>query len=139
MICPLCKAQIPENSTCQDLYSQLAFYTLNYAGPEFFIHQYIVDAYAAQHSQETDKPIKVAFALIGLYLFTEKNYTGKEVQLAHMQLAKVKREYPKFVLPEKRGEITVANVLNIKAGKDRDEMIKAWATSVWQVFSDDRP
>ncbi len=138
MICQLCKAKIPENSTCQDLYSQLSFYTLNHPDPIFFIHQYVVDAYAAQHADENSKPIKIAFALIGLYLFAEKNYTGKEVQLAHMQLAKEKREYPKFILPQKRGEVTVADVLNIKAGSDRDEMIKKWAKSVWQAFIDNR-
>src|SRR5438552_878491 len=121
MLCNYCDAKIPENSTCYDLYSQLAFYTLNHSDPIYFIHQLIVDAYGAQHATENSKLIGVAFALIGLYLFVEKGYTGREVQLAHMQLAKVKREYPKFIFPEKRGDLTIADVLNVKEGANRDE------------------
>jgi hypothetical protein len=33
-----------------------------------FVHQYVVDAWAAQHAENGSKPIGVAFALIGLYL-----------------------------------------------------------------------
>lgn len=134
----MCGAKIPKDSNCQDLQNQLSFYTLNHQSPEFFIHQLIVDAYAAQHAKPSDKPIKITFALIGLYLFSEKGYTGKQVQLAHMQLGEVKREYQKFSLPKNRGNITVADVLNIKAGKDRDQIIKAWAKSTWQAFIQNR-
>ena len=93
MICKLCGANIPENSTCQDLYDKLSFYTLNHPDPNFFIHQLVVDAYAAQHTKEGQKPIKTAFALIGLYLFCERGYTGKEVQNAHMWLANLPSQY----------------------------------------------
>lgn len=68
-----------------ELYNQLAFYTLAHPDPAF-IHQLLVDAYGAQHADETTKPIAVLFSLIGLYLHLEKGYTGKQVQRAHMRL-----------------------------------------------------
>ena len=67
----------------------------------------IVDAYAAQHADEKSKPITVAFALIGLYLQIEKHYSGKEVQRAHMRLAKKKRQWPVFDFPAHRGNIAL--------------------------------
>jgi Family of unknown function (DUF5946) len=63
-------------SDLDDLYHELSCYTLAHRDPSF-IHQYIVDAYTAQHANETTKPIAVVFALIGLYLHIEKNFTGR--------------------------------------------------------------
>ncbi len=139
MICKICGALLTEGETCQQLCDKLSFYTLNHAGSEYFIHQLVVDAYAAQHAKLTDKLIRLAFSLVGLYLFAEKGYTGREVQLAHMQLTKERHEYPKFNLPKDRGKITVGDVLKVREGSDRDQMIKSWAKSVWQAFIDNRP
>jgi hypothetical protein len=69
-----------------NLYSELAYYTLAHSDPAF-IHQYVVDAYTAQTADESSKPISVVFALIGLYLHVEKGYNGKQVQHAHTRLA----------------------------------------------------
>jgi len=74
----------------RELYNELACHTLAHGDPSF-IHQYIVDAYAAQHADEKTKPIGLAFALVGLYLHIERHYSGKEVQRAHMKLAKKKK------------------------------------------------
>jgi hypothetical protein len=141
MICEYCGVKTIKPTTCQDIYNQLAFYTLNEADPVFFIHQLIVDAYAGQHAKTTDKPIKIAFALIGLYLFSEKGYTGKEVQNAHMQLANMERGnfWPSFKKPHGKASMNVGDVLSVKAGKNRDEAIKKWATSVWLLYSEARP
>ena len=51
-------------------YDELASYTLAHGDPAF-IHQHVVDAFAAQHATDDSKPIGVAFALIGLYLHVE--------------------------------------------------------------------
>lgn len=60
-------------------YEQLSYYTLSLQDNEF-IHQHIVDAYAAQMANENTKPISLIFALVGLYLCIEKNYNGREIQ-----------------------------------------------------------
>jgi uncharacterized protein DUF5946 len=116
-------------------YYELSYYTLGHADPEF-IHQHIVDAFAAQTANGDTKPITLALALIGLYLYLEKGYTGKQVQMAHTSLARRTEEYPTFDLPEDRGEISVADVLSKAAGEERDAMIRTWCASVWQAYRD---
>lgn len=123
--------------TTQEQYYELSFYTLAHKGPNF-IHQHIVDAYTAQTADTDTKPIAIFFALAGLYLFVEKNCTGKQVQDAHLQMTNKPKEYPKIILPENRGEITVKDVLDQPAGAKRDEMINKWAVSAWAAFSNQR-
>src|SRR3954453_23804420 len=81
----------PEKSACHEL----SYYTLAH-GALTFIHQHVVDAFAAQDADGDDKPIRLTFALVGLYLHVERGYTGRQVQLAHMALARQKRAWPKF-------------------------------------------
>jgi hypothetical protein len=49
-----------------------------------FNQQYCVDAYGTQHTGGRAKAITTVFALVGLYLAIEHNFTGKQVQYAHM-------------------------------------------------------
>lgn len=120
-----------------ELYNQLAFYTLSHPDPAF-IHQLVVDAHTAQCADETTKPIAVTFALIGLYLHLEKGYTGKQVQRAHMQLAKFPNNWPRLEIPSSRGEIQIENVLGTDPGPVRDAMIESWCQSVWGSWRDAR-
>lgn len=120
-----------------DLYNELAFYTLAHRNPAF-IHQHIVDAFTAQHADESTKPVAVMFALIGLYLHLEKGYTGKQVQRAHMQLARRPNTWPRLPLPNDRGEIQIEHVLAAQPGPDRDAMIDRWCASVWGSWSQSR-
>jgi hypothetical protein len=112
----------------------LMFYTLAHPNQAYFIHQHVVDAYAAQYAEPNGKPVELTFALVGLYLFLEKGYTGRRVQLAHMQLAKTGNTWPRFALPEVRGSIKVEDVLQADPGTARDEMITAWCRSVWEAY-----
>jgi hypothetical protein len=121
----------------QDLFDELCFYTLAH-GDFSFIHQHVVDAFAAQTAGPNDKPIKLTFALVGLYLHVEKQFTGRQVQQAHMKLGRRKQAWPVFELPEDRGEITVDEVLAREPGPDRDKAIHDWCVSVWNVFRNQR-
>ena len=121
----------------QEQFYELSYYTLAHPDPAF-IHQHVVDAFTAQTADRDTKPIALAFALIGLCLYLEKNYTGKQVQLAHMALARHKREWPKFELPETRGEVTVGDVLSEPAGAMRDAKIREWCASVWEAYGESR-
>ena len=106
-----------------------------------FIHQHVVDAWAAQHADEHSKPIGIAFALIGLYLHLERGFSGREVQRAHMQLAqphgrgKARKDWPRFPLPEDRGALTAAHVIAAPAAQ-RAQAIDAWCRSVWDAWKD---
>ena len=121
----------------QEQFDELCFYTLAQRDARF-VHQHAVDAFAAQCADQHTKPIKVAFALVGLYLHVEKRYSGAQVQLAHMQLANKRKRWPRFALPAKRGEITVAHVLGVPPGSERDRAIDSWCASVWRAWSDSR-
>lgn len=118
----------------RELFDELSFYTLAQVDPSF-IHQHIVDAYAAQTADKDTKPIVVAFGLIGLYLHIERGYTGKEVQRAHMQLAKHRKTWPAFELPARRGDVRVADVMRAEPGAARDAAIERWMASVWGAWS----
>jgi hypothetical protein len=62
-----------------------------------FIQQHCVDAYGAQHSGGETKSITTAFSLVGLYLFLEHGYTGREVQQAHTTLGEQDRSWPELI------------------------------------------
>lgn len=117
-----------------ELYNQLAFYTLSHKGKDF-IHQHIVDAYTIQAANENTKPIAIFYALAGIYLHVEKNYTGKEVQLAHMEMSKKSKIFPTITLPENRGAITISDIINLDNPEERDIAIHKWCESIWQAFS----
>src|SRR5262245_61086140 len=119
----------------QEKYHELSYYTLAHPDPSF-IHQHIVAARTAQCADEETKPIAVAFALIGLCLYAEENRSGREVQRVHMQLARSRRTWPRFKLPQSRGAITVAKVVATPPGVERDDMIRRWCVSVWEAWQD---
>lgn len=115
-------------------YHELCAYTLQNADARF-IHQHVVDAYAAQTATAATKPIRLVFALVGLHLHLEVGKTGREVQLAHMQMARRKREWPKIALPEARGLVTAIDVMRAPAGAERERAIDQWCEAVWEAFS----
>jgi hypothetical protein len=145
IICPGCGVQIySENhqldkdfnasAACRDLCYELSYFTLSLRDI-YFIHQLVVDTYAAQHSDPSVKPITTAFAIVGLYLVNEKNYTGKQVQQAHMALAKSNQSkiWPHFLVPKDKALLTVQDV--VRSPNDKmQEMIKKWCHSVWEIW-----
>ena len=124
--------------TEQDALDALAAYTLTH-GDIAFIHQHVVDASAAQHATTDTKPIAIAFALIGLYLHVERGLSGRQVQRAHIMLAKRSRLWPTFPLPEHRGTVTALDVMAAPAGPERDHAIDAWCESVWDAYREVAP
>lgn len=119
----------------QSAYQELYVYTM---GRKNFILQHAVDAHKAQTATPKSKPIGVVFSLIGLYLHTEKGYTGTQVQQVHLKLGQVKRQWPSIDLPTNRGEITPADVMAVAVGPGRDAAIDRWCECVWKAYSDSR-
>jgi hypothetical protein len=118
-------------------YHEVCAYTLT-RGDATFIHQHVVDAYAAQRATTESKPIGVAFALAGLFLHVEKGLSGRQVQQAHMRMARQKRAWPAFVLPPDRGAVTALDVMAATEGSPRDHAIDEWCVSVWGAFAVNR-
>ena len=124
--------------TPEDAYHELCCYTLAHRDPAF-IHQHVVDAFAAQNATGATKPITLTFALVGLHLHLEKQFSGKQVQRTHQQLARVKRAWPVFPLPRDRGSMTAVDVMTRPAGPERDRAIHHWCASVWDAYRDSQP
>jgi Family of unknown function (DUF5946) len=115
---------------CWSLYGELSAYNFE-RGDLTFLHQLAVDAYGAQHAGDGSRPITTAFSLIGMALVWEYGYNGRQVQMAHMQLARQKFEWPPFNPPDMTHTLTVADVMQAEAGQERDQRIREWSTSVW--------
>lgn len=124
-------------TTDRDAYDELCAYTLTH-GDAAFIHQHVVDAFAAQQATPASKPIGVTFALVGLYLHVERSYTGRQVQHVHMLLARRERSWPTFELPTDRGAMTAADVMRAPEGANRDRAIHDWCVSVWEAVAMNR-
>lgn len=124
---------VPELSAYDELYVYSGT-----RGRDTFILQLVVDAHGAQVATEQTKPIAVVFALIGLFLHVEKNFTGLRVQQVHMQLGRKKHQWPAIVFPAQRGAITAADVMKVPAGLERDAAISKWCQSVWEAYRANR-
>jgi GrpB-like predicted nucleotidyltransferase (UPF0157 family) len=129
------KSDVVRGILARAAWEELLAYTLGHRDPAF-IHQHVVDSFAAQEADGETKPIKLTFALVGLYLHLEKGFTGRQVQRAHMALARNRRGWPSFPLPAERGSITAAQVLAAPPGPERDAAIDAWCASVWEAYAD---
>jgi hypothetical protein len=119
----------------RDAYDELYVYTMGHGGTSFIL-QHVVDAFGAQTANADTKPLGLTFALVGLYLHVERQFTGRQVQRVHMQLGQRKRQWPAVSLPRDRGSITAVDVLATPPGPERDLAIDAWCRSVWGAFSD---
>lgn len=123
-----------QRTSQSDAYDELCAYTLT-RGDASFIHQHVLDAFAAQNATDASKPIATTFALVGLYLHVEKGFSGRHVQRVHTLLARRKREWPRFGLPTDRGAMTVLDVMKFPEGVDRDRAIHDWCVAVWTAFA----
>jgi hypothetical protein len=123
-------------TTHDEAYDELYVYSMSRGAT--FVLQHVVDAHAAQTATADDKPIRIVFALIGLYLHVERGLTGRQVQLAHIQLGKTKRPWPAIPLPDRRGNMTARDVLATPEGDERDRAIDEWCRSVWSAFAASR-
>lgn len=143
-LCPGCGLLLPDlqlppparyqaSGECWQLYQELSFYTLP-LGDLDFSHQFSVDAYGAQHAGGDTKPITVAFSLIGLYLAVEGNYAGRQVQQAHLALAKRSKAWPVLLASSTPAALTVQDVLQAESGSARDAALRAWAAAVWESW-----
>lgn len=142
--CPGCKVLLPNQGLglderynaigeCVSLYGELTAYTIMKQDITF-IHQLVVDAYAAQHVGKTTKNITTVYSLVGLYLVNEHRFSGRQVQQAHMKLSKYRIKWPYFEPPKHTCDIHVFRIMNTDEGDQRDEMIKKWSEGVWMSW-----
>jgi hypothetical protein len=145
IVCPGCGVEIESDAegldahyrasaACLGLYHELMAFTLSLRDKDF-PHQVAVDTYAAQHCGPEMKPITISFALIGLYLVFEKGYTGRKVQLAHIQLGKLRKRWPRFDPPPSKAGITVRDVLRDIEPENYNGPFMGWGKAVWDTWT----
>ena len=143
-VCPGCGLRLPAtgfpepdrfnaSGECWQLFSDLCAYTVAGQDPDF-LHQHAVDAYEAQHPGGKTRDITVAFGLIGLYLALEKGFTGKQVQQAHLQIAGLRKDWPRLEHPTRPASVTVQDVLRASEGPVREAVIREWMAAVWESW-----
>lgn len=112
-------------------YDELYVYTMGRPG---FTLQHVVDAHAAQIATVQTKPIKLAFALVGLHLYIDRGLDGFMVQRMHMRMGQDRRAWPRFSIPASTGGIDPAGVLEAEPGYARDTAITRWCSTVWDTY-----
>ena len=119
----------------QELYNELCAWSLSRRDGGF-VHQFVVDCWALQHATEETKPIGTVFPLISLYLHLEHDYTGRQAQLAHMQLAKQRRDWPRMPLPKNNVQFSVSEIWSLESDGERDRAIDRWCQMTWETWKD---
>ncbi len=133
---PVSECRYHASKGCWQRFEELSAYGFSRRDPAFK-HQTVVDAYGAQHISESTPTLGASFALIGLYLSLEQGYTGRQVQLAHMALAKHPHDWPRLTPPHCVGDLTVQDALQAEPGESRDAVVTDWASAVWSAWEKD--
>ena len=105
-------------------------------------HRLSVDAYAAQHpGSETLQTIQsVNVHLIALCLSIERKYPfNKVTDLMRGAVHIFEKDFFWLEPPEKRGKITVLDVIEAKNLQEHVERVQLWALSVWGSWSAHHP
>jgi hypothetical protein len=145
VVCPGCGSVLPAHGLgpddryhvsgeCLEAYWELTAYTQS-KGDATFIHQHVVDAFGAQHVGPRTRPVLAVFTLVGLCLAVEHGFTGRQVQLAHMALARTRKDWPRLEAPGSVYDIHATDVLAAESGEARDAMIAAWMRAVWMAWA----
>lgn len=129
------KSSRRQRSREEAAYEELQSYSLAHGEPEF-LHQHVVDAWAAQWADDSTRPISLTFALVGLYLHVVRGFSGRLVQRVHTDLSRRRRDWPSLRQPTARGAMTASQVMTAAPGIDRDQAIDAWCASVWEAYRD---
>ncbi len=119
----------------ESAYHELCAYTLSRRDGKF-VHQFVVDCWALQHANADTKPIGIVFPLVSLYLHLEHGYTGRQAQIAHMQLAKQRRDWPRMTPPVQPAPFSVTQVLSLDSDEARDKAIHHWCELTWHAWKE---
>ena len=71
---------------------------------------------------------------MGLCLTFERGYSGREVQLAHMEMGKSRTAWPVFHPPPIKNMLNVRDALRDNLALDYRELLRNWGSSVWYYW-----
>jgi hypothetical protein len=112
-----------------------------YESPAYFgVHQLTVDAYAVQHPGEPERRSiqSVALHLITLGMVVERGVDPRLGPAIHRRIAGTET-FRWLEPPERRGRMTVLDVLAADSPDAHERLVRAWAVDVWEAWATHHP
>ncbi len=98
------------------------------------VHQLTVDSYAVQHAGGRHPDKSIFIHLAELHLVLEQGVPPMDAPRLLQRLAGRFRRWPHFRPPERRGELTVADVAACDGASAHAAVVRAWARQVWAAW-----
>ena len=148
MICPGCRAQVPDIpgnphkyigscAGCWQVYGEILarqYSEFKYPQPT---HRLTVDTYAVQHpgvpGRQSAQSVNVH--LIGLYLVIENKLQGLTATKALSRMIEDAAGFEWLEPPRQNGTITVLDVVKAQSLPDHTVMVDRWARDVWASWA----
>jgi hypothetical protein len=127
--------RVNASPACWHLYTQVVGYEMEHLARLGRYHQLTVDAYGAQHPGTPSPPISTAFALIGLSLALEHDWSGTAVRAAQQFLAQRYSTWPTFRDRSNGPVLTVSGVVGVTTPDEHADRIQVWARTVWASWA----
>ena len=121
---------------CWSVYSEIL--AREYSDPRYFeVHRLTVDAYAVQHPGSKDRQSiqSVGVHLIRLCLFLEHGLKAEDANEAMLEAGEHKDSFSYLEPPQNLGLITAADVYKAKSVQEHKALVKEWAQSAWEAWS----
>jgi hypothetical protein len=147
-VCPGCGLKMPANTNsayrsyyrtnaeCWDLYTEVL--GTEYSNAVLFgqVHQLTVDTYAVQHAGEPHPDKSVGVHLSGLYLGLVQGIRSPYIPPLLQRLATEIDVWPHYEPPTDTGSLTVFDVAFCDSTEDHIRIVRQWAQTVWESWSD---
>ncbi len=149
-ICPGCRGMFPEitgpthpymesSPGCWAAYGRLL--AREYGDPACYeVHRLSVDAYAVQHPGRPSRRSvqSVGVHLIRLFLFLESGLPAESVNEVMQAAMQIRDSFTWLEPPAGRGEVTVADVVDLPTAEAHCARVQQWAAAAWQAWSGHR-
>lgn len=121
---------------CWDLYTEVL--ETEYSNAFLFgqVHQLTVDSYAVQHAGEPHPDKSLDVHLFGLYLALVKGIRSPYIPPLLQRLVAAIDAWPHYEPPPNTSPLTVFDVAFCDSTADHIKVVKDWAHSVWESWSE---
>jgi hypothetical protein len=101
------------------------------------VHRLTVDAYSVQHPGTPSRRSiqSVAVHLVGLYLVLECGFPAEKATEGIRWALRHRQQFMWLPRPSSLGARTILGVRNTTTLAEHEEVVKRWAESVWQAWS----
>ncbi len=128
-------AYIGASAACWEAFGELLAH--EFQDPAYgWIHRHTVDVYTVQHPGNNDQRQRqsVALHLIGLCHWLKLGMDARELTPITGRLANENRDWP-WLTPPTNYEMTVLDILRASDAEQHGQLVREWAESVWQSWS----